>query len=681
MSLTIAILIAAACAAIFVMVGRRSQAVGYGSIAVATVVLLLALVSGSRDSKEFIPISKKIGADVTRDLELPLPVSEAPADVARVFAIDPEKHVPREKRHRGYVGSQECRECHEREHRSWHASYHRRMTQVAGPESIIGDFSEPVLTNGAYVNAGEIRRVGDEFQFRYTKEQGLARIGDSWKTISMTTGSHHMQAYWIPTGKGNTMEMLPFMYLRETKQWVPREASFIMPPDEMFHPSKGRWNKICMDCHATGGEERRSLVDQTHDSRVGEFGISCEACHGPGQKHVDLRNAHSADDFSAGKVEDPIVNPRGLAHARTSEVCGRCHSFRGNKRTDVQSGGYMPGDVLADSQMVVHRNGQKELNEFAMLSPQHRKIAVGIVEELPSSFWGDGTIRVAGRELNGLMESPCHKAGEMTCLSCHEMHQSGKDGRTAEAWADDQLGIGMRGNKGCTQCHEAGSYETEKHTHHAANSSGSKCYDCHMPHSNYALLKAVRSHTISSPSVDETLKYNHQNACNSCHLDKTLDWTSTHLHEWYGHAQPQLSEDQRGISSIVLAAAKGNAVERALVAWHLGWKPALAASDDNTWIPIVLSGLMDDEYAVVRFVAARSLRSQSGYEDFKFNFVDDHAVRRRTIDEIRSRWMKRPPESRKPNPAVLVDASGDFAETTIQRLLQQRDLRRVKINE
>ena len=555
------------------------------------------------------------------------------------------------------------------------------MTQKAGPDSIVGDFSAQVLTNAAYVNAGEIRRNGDEFLFRYLKEQGRERQGDDWKRISLTTGSHHMQAYWFPTGRGNTMDMMPFMYIRESGQWVPREAAFLMPPDEMFHPELGRWNEICMDCHTTGGQKRASLETRTHDSRAGELGISCEACHGPGENHAALRRAHTEEDFNRDKLKDPIVNPQQLLHARSSEVCGRCHSFRGDKRMDQNARNYHPGDVLADTQLVIRGTGKSDLEEFASLSPRHRSQAEGFYQDLPSTFWGDGAVRVAGREFNGLIDSACHKAGEMTCLSCHQMHQSGKDGRTSKQWADDQLGVGMRGNKGCTQCHEADQYETSDHTHHAAGSVGSNCYDCHMTHTSYALLKAVRSHTIASPNVAETVKYGRQNACNNCHLDQTLAWTSKHLHEWYGHDPVELNEDQRKYSSIVISAAKGNAVERALAAWHLGWKPALEASRDTTWIPSILSGLMDDEYAAVRFIAARSLRAQAGFEDVAFDFVADASERARVVGDVRRRWMGRPEAKRTPNVAVLIGDGGGFDDAAIVHLLKQRDRRRVKINE
>src|SRR5712691_2120626 len=40
----------------------------------------------------------------------------------------------------GYASSQACRACHPSEDASWHASYHRTMTQVAAPGTVAADF-------------------------------------------------------------------------------------------------------------------------------------------------------------------------------------------------------------------------------------------------------------------------------------------------------------------------------------------------------------------------------------------------------------------------------------------------------------------------------------------------------------------------------------------------------------
>ena len=54
------------------------------------------------------------------------------------------------------------------------------------------------------------------------------------------------------------------------------------------------------------------------------------------------------------------------------------------------------------------------------------------------------------------------------------------------------------------------------------------CYNCHMPYTSYGLLKALRSHQITGPSVTTSVQTGRPNACNACHLDKPLGWTATY---------------------------------------------------------------------------------------------------------------------------------------------------------
>ena len=74
---------------------------------------------------------------------------------------------------------------------------------------------------------------------------------------------------------------------------------------------------------------------------------------------------------------------------------------------------------------------------------------------------------------------------------------------------------------------------------------GSRCYNCHMPHTTFGLLRAMRSHQVSSPNVRESLDYGRPNACNLCHLDETLSWTADKLHAWYQQPVPELSRGRQ----------------------------------------------------------------------------------------------------------------------------------------
>jgi hypothetical protein len=226
-----------------------------------------------------------------------------------------------------------------------------------------------------------------------------------------------------------------------------------------------------------------------------------------------------------------------------------------------------------------------------------------------SQFWSDGAVRVSGREFNGMVDSPCYARGEMTCLSCHRMHQAPSDPRPARAWADTQLGERMDGNDACLACHTKLRADLSAHTHHASSSDGSQCYNCHMPYTSYGLLKAMRSHRIDSPDAAVSAQTGRPNACNLCHLDKSLGWTASMLERDWGKRAPPLDEDQSQISSTVLLGLSGDAGQRALIAWALGWGPAQRASKLAS-ASALLGILMDDPYDAVRYVAARSLRQR-----------------------------------------------------------------------
>ncbi|HEX6835392.1 MAG TPA: cytochrome c3 family protein, partial [Polyangia bacterium] len=280
----------------------------------------------------------------------------------------------------------------------------------------------------------------------------------------------------------------------------------------------------------------------------------------------------------------------------------------------------------------------------------------------PSRYWSDGMVRISGREYNALVESPCYQRGTMTCLSCHSMHDSDPD------W---QLARGGDGNAACTQCHRAIGDKLEAHTHHAAGSTGSTCYNCHMPHTTYGLLRAMRSHQISVPRVQATLDTGRPNACNLCHLDRTLAWTAAALARWYGTPEPRLSDEQRTVAASLLDVTRGEAGVRALTAWSLGWSAAQAASARD-WMAPLLVELLGDEYPAVRYVAYRSLRTLFGFEDFRYDYVAPEEARFAAQKEARERWSRMRPAPASRRAELLFEPDGRFAAGELERLEAER---------
>lgn len=243
---------------------------------------------------------------------------------------------------------------------------------------------------------------------------------------------------------------------------------------------------------------------------------------------------------------------------------------------------------------------------------------------------------------------------------------------------DDQLAGKKESNSACTQCHKDIKPE---HTHHAQSSSGSLCYNCHMPHTTYGLMKAIRSHQVDSPSVQTTLKTGRPNACNLCHLDKTLAWTSDKLTQWFGARPADLSHEEKTTSAAALWSLRGDAGQRALLAWHMGWAPARQASGER-WLAPYLGQLMEDPYSTVRYIARRSLRTLPGFTDFEFDYIGPMPDRTRARLSAWTKWEQTHAKHLdRQGPEILILPDGQIEQQAWQRLLSQRDNKSMYLQE
>lgn len=584
------------------------------------------------------------------------------------------RKLPAEERP-GYVGSATCRSCHPDQHASWHRTFHRTMTQHATPEAVRGNFTNVVLR--AHGEEFHLTRRGDEFFVTMTAPEWSHARGQLElaaraqgaepppagtpprveKRVTMTTGSHHMQAYWVAGENGNQQFSLPFTYLFEEERWVPRNDVFMLPPNSPRLTQV--WNNNCLGCHSTAGQPKQGAVPAT---RVGELGIACESCHGPGEQHVRANlNPRRRYAMRRGNKPDPtITNPARLSSKKSSEICSQCHAAR--YHTDQAA-------WLADGFDYWRRD---DFTNALPLMPGHELLRLTNAHDpdealkrmaLTAFFWSDGMIRVSGREYNGLAASGCFERGDMSCISCHSMHKSDPV---------DQLARGMDGNTACLQCHGDIAKKLTQHTRHAANSSGSSCYNCHMPHTTYGLLKAIRSHQITSPSVQSSLDTLRPNACNLCHLDQSLAWSARHLHEWYGQAVPSLTEEQSRTPASVAWLLSGDAGQRALIAWHMGWEPAREASGSNWMLPY-LAETLDDPYSVVRYIGQRSLKTLPGQRRFKFDYIAPLKERTLAKSEVLQGWNHESLSAQEKEKVL--------PPPKVSELLQRRDHRPVELLE
>jgi len=566
-----------------------------------------------------------------------------------------------------YAGASACKGCHEREHRSWRASFHARMSQRPGPDAILQPWTGEV---GVRELKTRLFKKGDEYWVdtpdldvywndRRAYRDRLAELPRKERRIAMVTGSHTKQVYWYGTGQGRELEVLPWVWLPLEQRWTSRDAAFLQPRYWPPRTEIGRWNAACISCHTTGGRPKLS-EDHRHRTDVVDLGIACESCHRGAHEHVQaMANPLRRYAVHLGLRDvQHVVSAPGLDKARAVMVCAQCHAAANFKSLDHQNHfdahgmAYQPGDDLMATLELA------EAPTPALLPGK-------------SQFWRDGHIVIGGREFSAMRASPCYKSGEgdraATCTSCHALHRSPDDPRPLREWADDQLKPGARGDGACTGCHPDGRLQTRAHHHHDPASTGARCMNCHMPHVAYTLLKATRSHTVSSPSVAVAVRTGRPDACSLCHLDKPLAWTSDKLHKWYGYPQPRLDDMHTRLAAGAWFGLAGDAVVRALIAWHMAWPPARQTADAG-WFPAILLQRLIDPYPAVRHIALRTLKRDPAFADLEFDVLGTVSYQAATVAALMRRWSS----STRPN----VDSPAAAGEALIGGLIRKADFQR-----
>ncbi|MDG1890444.1 MAG: cytochrome c3 family protein [Verrucomicrobiota bacterium] len=567
----------------------------------------------------------------------------------------------------GYIGESQCKECHESEHQSWYQTYHRTMTQVMTPESVQADFDNVSLDY--FDEVFSLQRKDDDYWVRISdrvldvEAQDVSGGGEEVQfRMGLVTGSHHMQVFWMPAFFGNMQIGFPFTWLIKDQRWVPRNATFIRDPHTV--PSPEVWNVTCIRCHVTAGVPKHAPQKDITLSEVADMGISCEACHGPGEAHVAWQREKQSSE-STGSLPpagaDPIIHPEFLDASRSTQLCGQCHGMKWWDDSEAWSQHgftYRPGDDLNETTPIVQPSKIDSLPWLQAIIQKHPNL-------LRDFFWSDGMMRVSGREYNGLLDTACHQRGEMSCISCHSMHDSDPN---------DMLADRMEGNQACLQCHDSFQEDIQAHTHHPADSEGSLCYNCHMPHTSYALLSAIRSHQVDSPDTLTSLETGRPNACNLCHVDQPLHWTSKHLHQWYGAPLNTSDAGENPVAAVLEHLLSGDAGQRALAAWHLGWEASKSAAGKH-WQPRFLAELLDDPYSAVRYVAFDALRHYEGFESYAYDFVaDPETLAQAQISAIEIWEQSVRPHYQGPYKAsLLLDSTGQADRKRIAALLGMRN--------
>ena len=603
-----------------------------------------------------------VGAYLLRDRPTPDPINKPKPTSPHAVAIT----------------SVDCKQCHQREYETWHRTFHRTMTREATPEYVKGDFANAV--NHYQGVATRFTREGDEF-YMETVDPEWARLraqaGDRADRlpperrvkyrIDRLVGSHWMQEclHRLPSGKYIRM---PVLYHMVEKRWVHTNGAFLTPDSDDFW-SQARhvsWNETCLYCHNTEpvknpvrGQRREVLG---YETTVTELGIACAACHGPGVAHVKHHR-----DGAAPPDEDDVVHPTRLSVARRDEICARCHGAL-VPRPDTwdphtHRDPFVPGKELTRYNHFFWSEAE-QANLARGRKPDDRKSPPAPTD---GRFWGDGTPLTTALEYNGMALSGCYQGGhgKLSCLSCHTAHGSEPN---------FMLKPRMKTNEACFQCHNDYRDRVSEHTRHPAESPGSLCYNCHMPHQVYSLLDTHRSHRIQTPDLQSSLGTGKPHACNLCHLDKSLGWTKEQLSLWpkgKKNAAGTLSAEEEKISSAVLTLARGDARSRVIVAGAFSNPAARQASGHDWFGPFLTRLLKDERYPAVRYLAHRGLRAAYGEEKAgPFDYLAAPAERTTQLQALQTRFDAAP--IRRPLPNIPLTPLGLPDEAALTRLRTNR---------
>jgi predicted CXXCH cytochrome family protein len=406
-----------------------------------------------------------------------------------------------------FVGHAVCAECHPAEAASWRGSHHALAMLPASDSTVSGDFSGARFS--AHGVTSTFSRQGGAFIVRTDGADGsLATF-----PIAYTFGVAPLQQYLVTFGRGR-LQALGLAWDSRPKAAGGGRWFHLYPHERMDHRDPlhwtGRdqtWNYQCAECHSTNLHKGYEAPADSYRTTWSEVDVACEACHGPGSRHVAWARAPGAHAGAAASAADAgLVIGFARAHdtafafapgAATAhrvaprdtvqvEACARCHSRRGWVWEEVRAGG--------------------------RLAQTHR---VALLDE--GLYRDDGQIEGEVYEYGSFLQSRMYAQG-VVCSDCHDPHAAR---------------LRATGNTLCQRCHSAAAFDTPEHHHHASGSPGAQCVECHMPSRTYMVVDPRRDHSLRVPRPDLSVSLGTPNACNDCHRDRTPKWAADATVRWF----------------------------------------------------------------------------------------------------------------------------------------------------
>lgn len=379
-----------------------------------------------------------------------------------------------------FVGSESCRECHEKFYKLWAPSFHAQAMMPVNSEFI----QKHQLPNSGPVEVeGKLYSV----EFGDSTMTLIEREGDreiySYKVI-WAMGGHNVYTFLTPMEKGR-LQTIPLAFDARRKEW------FNYPKAGMRHFSDSdiqdealpwkdpmfSFNTGCYSCHISQLTTNYDLETDTYHTTWREPGINCETCHGPAGNHIKyarkLKPGEEMKDLG-------LISTKVFTAEQQNDACAPCHA----KMTPITAR-FMPGD--------------KFFNNYNITTLEDR------------DFYPDGRDLGENYTMTGWMMNTCAKSSELHCVTCHT--SSGRDRNKDNP------------NEACLQCHNNRREDLYEHTGHKPE-DGLTCLSCHMPKREFVGRFLRSDHSFRPPMPEATIKFGSPNACNQCHKDKSPEWAN-----------------------------------------------------------------------------------------------------------------------------------------------------------
>ena len=298
----------------------------------------------------------------------------------------------------GFVGSQACQKCHQAEYRTWNQTYHSKMIRT--------------LRDGLLKDAGEQWSKDVKGTPGPTKGN-IDGKPYTLEDVQLVVGSYWKQRYLVKNPATGNLQFMDKQWNTVHKQWE-------------NYGQKNDWQTTCATCHATG--YRLVAYDPANPAAqkvaMSEHNTGCEACHGPGAKHVE--SAKGTDVFNPGKA----------TKENSSLVCGYCHVRKENEHFKTAQGNPredQPHPVVGQT----FKAGQDDWRKWypnQMLIPgvnPAQPVSKNYPKtDLNDAFWLDEQSQKTGlydarkhhEEYQEFIQSTHYKKNVLSCADCHSPH-------------------------------------------------------------------------------------------------------------------------------------------------------------------------------------------------------------------------------------------------------------------